>query len=288
MTPAMIVVLGLVAAAMILSAVYFRRYAMTRPPLGVFDLTDIAIMLASIVIVPFLYLALPHWLVVGLLVVAVVSTLYFLLEPVLRAPWLIWLIVITLTVTDIVLAYSFGVMSVPSMVVNNLVLVSMVIGVTNLWAQSGMKARDVVVLGGALIVYDFVATSVVGQMEEMIMRLAELPFVPMFAWTVGSDWQWIGIGLGDTLLASVFPLVMRKAFGRTAGVVALVLGFVALGVTMLVLFVIDFRAAFPLMVVLGPLMLAQYAYWRRRCGAERTTWQYLEAEQRAAPAIRTA
>ena len=35
---------------------------------------------------------------------------------------------------------------------------------------------------------------------------------------------------------------------------------------------------FPAMVVLGPLMVLQYAYWRRRCGTERTTWQYLQAE----------
>jgi len=35
---------------------------------------------------------------------------------------------------------------------------------------------------------------------------------------------------------------------------------------------------FPVMVVLGPLMVLQYAYWRRRRGKERTTWQYLQAE----------
>jgi hypothetical protein len=32
------------------------------------------------------------------------------------------------------------------------------------------------------------------------------------------------------------------------------------------------------MVVLGPLMVLQYAYWRRRRGVEHTTWQYLQAE----------
>ena len=31
----------------------------------------------------------------------------------------------------------------------------------------------------------------------------------------------MGIGIGDLLLAALFPLVMRKAFGRPAGVVAL-------------------------------------------------------------------
>ncbi len=278
MTLAFVVVLGLVAGAILLSTAYFRHYRMTRPPLGVFNLTDIAIMLASIILVPFLYLALPHWLVVGMLAIAALSTLYFLLEPLVRAPWLIWLIVLPLTVADIVLAYRYGVVSTPTLVVNNLVLSGMVIGITNLWAQSGMKARDVVVLGAALIVYDYVATSVAGQMEEMILRLATLPFVPMFAWQIGGAQEWIGIGLGDVLLASVFPLVMRKAFARTAGLIAAVLGILALVITVVVLFVGAFAEVFPLMVVLGPLMLVQYVVWRRRCGPERTTWQYLQAE----------
>jgi len=29
------------------------------------------------------------------------------------------------------------------------------------------------------------------------------------------------------------------------------------------------------MVVLGPLMVLQYGYYRRQRGLERTTWQYL-------------
>jgi hypothetical protein len=35
--------------------------------------------------------------------------------------------------------------------------------------------------------------------------------------------------------------------------------------------------AFPVMIVLGPLMVGQYIYWRR-LGPERTTRQYLLAE----------
>ncbi len=286
MTPQMLIVDGLVAVTVVLSWAYFRRYAVTRPPLGVFSLLDIAIMLASIVVMPFLYLILPLWLVVGLFTSATLSTLYFLWEPIVKQRWLIWLIVLPLTIADIVLAYRFGVMSVPFLTVNNAVLVCMVIGITNLWAQSGMHARDVVVLGGALIVYDFVATSVAGQMEQVVLRLAELPFVPMFAWPLGNG-QWVGTGLGDVLLAAVFPLVMRKAFGRSAGLLALVLGILALILTSLVLFISAFADFFPLMVVLGPLMVLQYAYWRRRNGGERTTWQYMQAEplqHRAVPA----
>jgi hypothetical protein len=36
--------------------------------------------------------------------------------------------------------------------------------------------------------------------------------------------------------------------------------------------------ALPVMTGLGPLMVLQYAYWRRKRGQERTTWQYLRAE----------
>jgi hypothetical protein len=37
-------------------------------------------------------------------------------------------------------------------------------------------------------------------------------------------------------------------------------------------------AIFPVMTVLGPLMVGQYLYWRRQRGQERTIWQYLQAE----------
>jgi hypothetical protein len=47
--------------------------------------------------------------------------------------------------------------------------------------------------------------------------------------------------------------------------------------TMALLQLVHARAAVPLMTVLGPLMVAQYAYWRRR-GRERTTRRYLEDE----------
>jgi hypothetical protein len=74
------------------------------------------------------------------------------------------------------------------------------------------------------------------------------------------------------LLATVFPLVMRKAFGCSAGMIALALA--AIGT----LLALPLQGAFPVMVVLGPLMMLQYLFWRRRCGRERTTWQYLQEE----------
>jgi hypothetical protein len=69
-------------------------------------------------------------------------------------------------------------------------------------------------------------------------------------------------------------LVMLKAFGRPAGLVALVLNLAAIGT----LLALPLQGGFPLMVVLGPLMGLQYLYWRRRRGQERTTWHYLQEE----------
>ena len=38
------------------------------------------------------------------------------------------------------------------------------------------------------------------------------------------------------------------------------------------------RGSIPAMVALGPIAVLQYAWWLRRRGKERTTWEYLQAE----------
>jgi hypothetical protein len=113
-------------------------------------------------------------------------------------------------------------------------------------------------------------------MNDLFVRLEGLPFAPELAWPVNTAGDWLGIGLGDLVLAAVFPLVMRKAFGRDAGILAMLIGLGAIGLLILSLLV-GFVKIFPVMVVLGPLMALQYVYWRSR-RQERTTWQYLQAE----------
>jgi hypothetical protein len=270
------VVLFHVAAAVIIAWLYFRRYVMTRPPVGVFNLGDIAVMIGMVVLVPFLYLWLPLWTVAGLLVLASTSLLYFTWEPVLRSALSIWLVTILLAGADLLTALLPGSRPAWFFAVNNIVLVISVIGVTNLWAQSGMKARDAAILGTALAIYDLIATSLLPLMNDLFTRLEGLPFVPELAWPVNAAGDWLGIGLGDLVLAAVFPLVMRKAFGRMAGVAAMLVGLGAIGL-LIVSVLFGFVKIFPVMVVLGPLMVLQYAYWRQR-RQERTTWQYLQAE----------
>jgi hypothetical protein len=275
---------------MLLGWLYFRRYAIQRPPIGVFNLWDVAFMLTGIVVVPYLYLWLPLWFVTGLLGLGALSILYFLLEPALHTRLLIWPIIGGVLAVEVGAAWWLGGRSLTFFAVNNLVQLLIVVGVTNSWAQSGMKARDAAILGAALIAYDFFFTSVLTMMHDLFTRLAGLPFAPMVVWQYhpgpsfpAETIHWLGLGLGDLLLATVFPLVMRKAYGRPAGLTALGLG---LGAIVMVLlrswFGLDIPV-FPVMVVLGPLMVLQYLYWRRRCGPERTTWQYRQAERLSIP-----
>jgi hypothetical protein len=209
--------------------------------------------------------------------------LYVTAESILPTAWATWLAVVVLAAADVGAALRFGGASTPFFAVNNAVLVITVIGIANLWAQSGMKARDLAVLGAALTIYDFVFTTQLPLMGDLFVRVAEFPFAPLVGWPVGDDGLWLGIGLGDLLLATAFPLVMRKAFGRAAGLAALLIAMSAVAVV-LTLHVLGLGwETFPVMVVLGPLIVAQYALWAHRRGQERTTWQYLRAEPLARP-----
>jgi hypothetical protein len=278
MVEALVAILGHAAAALLLSWMYFQRYPIAPPPIGVFNLRDVALIIGGIVLVPYLYLALPAWLVAGLLALGMASALYFMCEPVLRSSAAVWLATLALAGANLGVALAFGSASVPFFATNNLVLTLAVVGLTNLWAQSGMCARDVALLAVMLMIYDFIATWRLPLMTDLFRRLADLPFAPLLAWPAGGG-LWLGVGIGDLLLAAVFPLVARKAFGRTAGLAALAIGLGCLVAVAALPTLGIVRMTFPVMIVLGPLIALQYVYWRRRSGPERTTWQYLLAER---------
>lgn len=265
------VVLGCVACGLVGSWAYFRRYQISRPPIGVFNGQDIAVMVPLIILVPVCYLLLPLWLTAALWLLMALSSLFFTWEPLLRIRWAIWLAAVSLLVVDMGAAF-LGTQQHGFFAINDIVLLVMVVGITNLWAQSGMKARDVALLGVLLAPYDFIATVQSPLMNDLLTRLSALPLAPLVAWSSGHTVA--SIGLGDLLLAAVFPLVMHKAFGRSAGLVALALTLAAIGI----LLALPFQGGFPLLVVLGPLMGLQYVSWRSLRGRERTTWHYLLEE----------
>jgi hypothetical protein len=277
---ASVALVALTALTVLLGIVYFRIYAMTRPPLGVMNLGDVIFMLVAIVLIPYLYLSLPGWLVVALFAVGSLGLLQLLIEPMVQLPWrrwLPWVVAVLLVAADVLLVRQAGTGSLPYLAVNNALLILTVVAVTNVWVQSGLRARDLAILGGALVIYDLVATSLLPLTTDLIARLAELPFTPVLIWPVDQE-QWLGIGLGDLLFATAGPLVFRKAFGPTAGVVAVFVAVGAVGAVFLVGALGLLPDTFPVMVVLGPLLVAQYLAWIRVRGQERTTVEYLRED----------
>lgn len=266
------VVLGCVCCSLLGGWGYFRCYTMSRPPIGVFTRTDLTLMMVMIILVPFLYLWLPLWLAASLFLLSLLSILYTTWEPVVQARWAIWFVILVMMALDVWTAVFLRSQTSMFSAVNNVVLLMVSIGMANLWAQSGMRARDVAILSGFLAVYDLIATTYLPLTSDLLTRLSGLPFTPLLSWGVGNSA--LGIGLGDMLLITVFPLIIYKAFSRRAGMMAGVLNLLAVaGMSFL-----PFTRLFPAMVILGPLMVLQYLFWSRRKGRERTTWQYLQEE----------
>jgi len=235
---------------------YFQRYEMPRPPLGVLNLGDVAFTFACIIIVPMLYLLLPIWFVMGLLLLASFSLVYFALEPMLPRA-LVWGLTTLLMGADLAAGFALGTDHPGFLVVNNLVVIISVISIANAWTGSGMKAREAAILSGLLIGYDFIATAQLSVMGDLFTRLTALPLAPMVAW--GQGQAYASIALGDLLLLTLFPLTLWKGYGAKAGLIALGVGLAAVALLM----VVPRSGLFPLMVVLGPLMVVQYLWWGR-------------------------
>ena len=204
-TIAILTMLGFAIGAIALSWLYFRRYRVNRPPIGVINLYDIGLMIAGIVVVPYLYLWIPPWLVVGLLALGALSLLSLGLEPVVRKSWVSWVITLVLIGADIAAAYLWTTHSPAFLLINNVVMLLIVVSISNLWAQSGLKARDVTLLAAALILYDLVATSYLPVMGDLFQRMMALPMGTQFAWRAGEAGL-AAIGIGDVLLAEITEL----------------------------------------------------------------------------------
>ena len=255
MTPALILVALGAAACEIGGWLYFERARMPRPPIGVFDLSDVFIIFALIIIIPILYLILSNWLVMALLTLAEFSLIYFVFEPLMPRVW-VWLLTILLIGADVAAGFALGTTAPAYLAVNDLVIILSAISIANTWAQGGMKARDAAILGSLLIGYDFVTTVHFSLMNDLLLRLSALPLTPLFAWGEGS--KYAAIGLGDLIMMTVVPLTMRRTFGIRAGQLALGIDLTVV----IVLIVSPVKGIFPVLVALGPVILLQYVYWR--------------------------
>jgi hypothetical protein len=269
-----LIVLAGASLAVFAAWVYFRRYQIVRPPVGVFNRNDMVLLLAGIILMPYLYLLLPSWLAGALLGLVTCTILYTIWEPVLQARIAIWLMVLLNIGLDLASAWWFGTSHEAFFVINDLIVLQICVGISNLWVQGGMKARDVMVLAAFLALYDILATSTLPLMHDVMLRLAPLPFAPLVVWGSGSGP--VSIGLGDLILATVFPLVMLKAFNPRAGIIALLIMPGVIASMLLLINILPGNSIFPAMAGLGPVMILQYLFWHRCERQERSMWQYYE------------
>jgi len=278
MDPSLNPLLLVAVIAVILSAawLYFRRVRVERPPVGVFNLRDIAFTFLVLVIIPPLYLELPTLTVASVLVLTATSLTYFTVTPVLgrRAGSLT---AVGLAISEVAFSLWGNGQSTGFLVLNDIAVAVLVIGVCNIWAQSGVRARDVVVFACAVGVFDLVATWWMPLMTEFFTRVSALPFAPALA--VGTGDEGVVIGMGDLLFVVLWPLVTAKAFTRRAGLAAAagtVGSVVALSVAAMTGL---FTTAVPAMFFIAPVILVQYLLFRRRHRTERTMGDYEESVQ---------
>ncbi|WP_440065558.1 hypothetical protein [Streptosporangium sp. OZ121] len=274
-----VVIVLIPAAAILLGVLYFLRVRMERPPVGVYTLGDVMIMMTAVLVIPVVYLALPSSAVATVLGLMTVFAIQITLAPLLSGRVAL-LVAFGAAALDLVLFLSG---SSAATAWNNVLLLILVIGVCNLYVQSGIKARDVAVFALLLAGYDLVATTMLPMMGDFLRKVIDLPFAPVFAWWGGP--QPMVIGLGDVLMFVLWTLVAFKAFGREAGWSAAGVSLALAATLVLAMRTGLLTEPFPLMVPAGPLMALQYLFWRRARGPERTTAAYQASREATAPPV---
>lgn len=243
-----------------LSRFYFNRVRLSRPKIGTYNLSDIIVMVIGIILIPYLYLALPNIAIVIFFFIGDIFLLRTFLTPALKNRPALWASLFFLGLDYAILRH-FGPQSLTYLLTNDILLICGVTIITNLWAQNGMKAKHVSILAGFLTFYDYFATSAQPVTKNLMFKLASLPFIPsLMGWREGSGIA--GLGIGDLLFSTLFPLIMYKAFGKAAANIAIILEFAVLVImNFFLVHLAPSGGLFPTMLVMGPLMVLQFLYW---------------------------
>ncbi|HEX2049596.1 MAG TPA: hypothetical protein VHJ34_03065 [Actinomycetota bacterium] len=277
-----VVVVAQLAVIVGLALVYLRVVDMPRAVAGVYTLRDIFVMLGLIVVLPLIYLRLPGIVLTVILVVVFSTVITYTVAPLLPRVVPV-LVALALVGADVWMASTRADTSIGPgfLALNDLVVAIAAIGVSNLYAQNGMKSRDVAVFAFGLAIYDVIATAWLPIMLEFFTRLLSLPLLPALAW--GGRTGGAAIGLGDVLLITLWSVVAAKAFGMRAALVS-----AATSLSCVVgIFVAMMNGVLdeivPAMVFLGPLMVVQQVVFRWHYGRDRTM-----QEMRTSSAVRVA
>lgn len=272
----------LVAASVVagLALYYFRRVRLDRPAIGAFNGRDIVILLALIVALPFLYAALPGWVLTCFLALTFAAALSIGYRPVLGAGPL-WLGLGVLVGANIWTSHFMeGTVTGWQLWWTELdiLVVLGAIAVANLYVQGGMRLQHVAWFGLALAVYDVSATGAIHVTNKLVEEFLGAPLDPSFGFRFGATNY--SIGIGDLLFYSLFVVAAYKAYGRMAArlavAVALVFGAAAPSLFPLLYSFIDARRdeVVPSQLFFAPAAFACYLWLRHHYGRERTMAEY--------------
>ena len=259
---------------------YFRRVRMERPPIGTFNGRDILILLLFICTLPFLYAILPNILITCLLVVTFTSSLYIGYRQLVGTAG-VWLGIGLLIGLNIWTSdHMMGTVGGWQLWWSELTLLVGLgaIAIANLYVQGGMKLRFVAWLALALGAYDLIFATILPLTDRLVAGYLAHPLDPLLGMRFGIDNY--GLGLGDTLVFSLFLIASYKAYGRRAAQVAFGLIVVVGGVvTSFVPFLLNFLDTeldllVPAQAFFGPAAFLCYLWMKRRYGRERTMAEY--------------
>jgi hypothetical protein len=262
------------------SVIYLRRVAMPRPPVGRFTGGDIAIMSVMLIVLPAAYLQLPAVAVSAVFGLVLFTAAQTALAPLAggRAALGIAALAVAAEITAKLTGHAHVML-----IVNDALIVVAVVGVVNLWAQTGMSAAHVTALAVVLTAYDIAATWLGALTSDFLNKVATEPFLPLLAVVGGTHPG--GFGLGDCLVLAMWPVVLVKAYGRRPAWIGAIIG---LTVAVIIEFAfkdhwVGFYAVIPTMAIVGPLIIVQYAVLRRRLGRERRTGDWRAGRAADAP-----
>src|SRR3954466_2909478 len=271
---------------------YLRRVRLERPPIGTFNGRDVVVLFVPLSVIPLFYLSLPRWLLTAFLVLTFCAALSIGLRPLL-APGRMWLLIGVLLGLNLWLGSNLLGTVLGWQVFwaeNDVVVLLAAVFVVNLYVQGGMRLVHVAWFALALAAYDLVFTSAFPVTNALVEEFLGYPLDP----SVGMRWGFdnAAIGIGDLLVYGLFVATGYKGYGRAAGRLApaggVVFGALTPAVVPLVISYVDARTdtLVPAQFWFGPAAFATWVWLRSRHGGERTTLEFRQSADVAAPTAR--
>ncbi|WP_327265408.1 hypothetical protein OG444_31565 [Streptomyces sp. NBC_01232] len=264
LTVTLVLALGVCGGAI----AYFRAVRTPRPPVGVFNGSDIFMMMGFVLALPYLYLALPGAVLPVVLALVFAGGLSVGYQPVIANGRLRRTLIAVLITSVLVSHLAFGETAPPYWVANSAVVALVVVSATNLNVQGGMRLKNVAWFLLALTAYDAFFAWVVPLTRELSDAVQGYPYAPAAGLRIGEDLGAV-VGMGDLLAYALFTTTAYKAYGkrglRTGIVLVTLFGAVAPVATLHIVAAVTGHAPalIPAQVFFGPAAFLGHLFLRR-------------------------